>query len=58
MRNANGEKGLCVTFDCRLVIILRKALREDPSNNWGGCALATSEKTIAIVTCVTLRKFP
>ena len=45
MRNANGEKGLCVTFDCRLGIILRKVLRDDPSNNRGGCALVTSEKT-------------
>ena len=29
-----------------------------PQDSRGGCAQATSEKTIVIVTCVTLRKFP
>ena len=36
MRNANREKGHCVTFDCRflfVVFILRKVLREDPSDS-------------------------
>lgn len=57
MRNVNGEKGFCVIFDCCLVIILRKVLCEDLSNNWGGCVLVISEKIIVIVICVMLWKF-